>query len=61
MTFFSFRETNLSNQNFIDLLYILDYDPNNLRVGILHELNGKGDENLQLAHGIEFMHLLHFI
>lgn len=38
------------NQNFfIDLpLYLKDYEFfNNLRVGILHESNGKGDENLQ--------------
>ncbi|EHV9554409.1 phospholipase A, partial [Campylobacter jejuni] len=44
-----FRETNYQPEFFIDFpLYLKDYEFfNNLRVGILHESNGKGDENLQ--------------
>ena len=44
-----FRETNYKPEFFIDFpLYFKDYEMlNNLRFGILHESNGKGDENLQ--------------
>ncbi|OOX93933.1 phospholipase [Campylobacter coli] len=42
-----FRETNYQPEFFVDIpLYLEDYKFfNNLRVGILHESNGKGDEN----------------
>ncbi|EIX0241984.1 phospholipase A [Campylobacter coli] len=44
-----FRETNYQPEFFVDIpLHFEDYKfLNNLRVGILHESNGKGDENLE--------------
>ncbi|MBZ7964159.1 phospholipase A [Campylobacter sp. 2457A] len=44
-----FRETNYQPEFFVDFpLYLKNYPFfNNLRLGILHESNGKGDENLE--------------
>ncbi|MBZ7928800.1 phospholipase A [Campylobacter molothri] len=44
-----FRETNYQPEFFVDFpLYLKDYPFfNNLRLGVLHESNGKGDENLE--------------
>lgn len=44
-----FRETNYQPEFFVDFpLYFKDYKFfNNLRLGFLHESNGKGDENLE--------------
>ncbi|TKX30555.1 phospholipase A [Campylobacter estrildidarum] len=44
-----FRETNYQPEFFVDFpLFLKDYQFfNNLRLGFLHESNGKGDENLE--------------
>ena len=43
-----FRENNYQPEFFVDFpLNFKDYAFNNLRFGILHESNGKGDENLE--------------